>query len=326
LANLKSSGVGARECRQTNHIRAEDDVLKLEPQNGSKLGSRSMPATLEVSPRGAFQHEIVTRGGNQRSFQMALSDVSAGFAVWRLWGRMGWNDILQRYRRSLLGPFWLTASMAIMVVSLGVLYAELFKTPIHDFLPFLCVGLLIWNLLASFLTEGGAIFTTSESYIKQIRLPYSVYVYRSMWSKLIIFAHNFVIYFGVLIYFQIWPGAAALLAIPGLILIVVNGALATVYIGILSARFRDIPQLINSVVQIIFFVTPIMWKPELLSGRTYIADVNPFYHLVEVVRAPLLGHVPEWKNYLAVLLITAINLGLAGYVFTRFRSRISYWI
>src|SRR6202171_6269649 len=229
-----------------------------------------MPATIGISPREASQHEIVTRGSNQRSFQMALSDVGAGLAVWRLWGKMGWNDILQRYRRSLLGPFWLTASMAIMVVSLGVLYAQLFRVPIRDFLPFLCVGLLVWNLLASFLTEGGTIFTTSESYIKQIRLPYSVYVYRSMWSKLIIFAHNFVIYFGVLVYFQIWPGAAGLLAIPGLMLIIVNGALATVYIGILSARFRDIPQLISSVVQIIFFITPIMWKPELLSHRTYI--------------------------------------------------------
>jgi lipopolysaccharide transport system permease protein len=285
-----------------------------------------MPPTIGASPREALPHELVTVGGNQRSFQMALSDVGDGLAVWRLWGKMGWNDILQRYRRSLLGPFWLTASMAIMVVSLGVLYAELFRVPINDFLPFLCVGLLVWNLLASFLTEGGAIFTTSESYIKQIRLPYSVYVYRSMWSKLIIFAHNFVIYFGVLIYFQIWPGAAALLAIPGLFLLALNGALATVYIGILSARFRDIPQLINSLVQIIFFVTPIMWKPELLRQRAYIADVNPFYHLLEIVRAPLQGHVPELKHYLVVLLVTAINLGLAGYVFKRFRSRISYWI
>ena len=174
-------------------------------------------------------------------------------AAWRLWVRLGWNDILQRYRRSLLGPFWLTASMAIMVVSLGVLYAELFNTPIDDFLPFLCVGLLVWNLLASFLTEGGTIFTAAESYIKQIRLPYSIYVYRSSWSKLIIFAHNFVIYFGVLIYFAIWPGATALLAIPGLMLVIFNGALATVFIGIISARFRDIPQVINSVVQIDIF-------------------------------------------------------------------------
>ena len=122
--------------------------------------------------------------------------------MWPLWVRLGWNDILQRYRRSMLGPFWLTASMAIMVIALGVLYAELFNTPIHDFLPYLCVGLLVWNLMSSFLTEGGTLFTGAESYIKQIRLPYSVYVFRSSWSKLIIFAHNFVIYFGVLLYFQ----------------------------------------------------------------------------------------------------------------------------
>ncbi|MBR0823513.1 ABC transporter permease [Bradyrhizobium liaoningense] len=257
---------------------------------------------------------------------MAIADLRDGFAAWRLWGRMGWNDILQRYRRSLLGPFWLTASTAIMVVALGFLYAELFKTPIRNFLPFLCTGLLVWNLLATFLSEGGIIFTAAESYIKQVRLPYSIYVYRSSWSKIIIFAHNFVIYFGVVTYFGIWPGATALLAIPGLILLVLNGTLATIYIGILSARFRDIPPLINSVVQLIFFVTPIMWKPELLHRRVYIADINPFFHLIEIVRTPLLGNVPDLKNYLAALLITAINLGLAGLVFTRFRSRIAYWI
>ncbi|WP_022722197.1 ABC transporter permease [Rhodopseudomonas sp. B29] len=255
-----------------------------------------------------------------------MSDVLARLSAWPLWGRNGLNDILQRYRRSILGPFWLTASMGVMGVSLGTLYAELFKTSIQDFLPFLCIGLLMWNFIASFLTDGGAIFTTSESYIKQIRLPYSLYVYRATWSKLIIFAHNFVIYFGVILYFRIWPGAAGLLFIPGLMLVLLNGALATVYIGILSARFRDIPQLISSVVQIIFFITPIMWKPELLSRRVYIADLNPFFHLVEIVRGPLLGQVPTLFNYAAVLLITAINLGLAGYVFTRFRSRISYWI
>jgi lipopolysaccharide transport system permease protein len=285
-----------------------------------------MSATLETIGRKPLPPELVTRSGMQRSVATAVSDVIAGAAVWRLWGRMGWNDILQRYRRSILGPFWLTASMAVMVVSLGVLYAELFRTPIDDFLPYLCVGLLVWNLIASFMTEGGAIFTTSESYIKQIRLPYSVYVYRSAWSKLIIFAHNFVIYFGVLIYFEIWPGATGLLAIPALLAIVLNGAVATVYIGILSARFRDIPQLIGSVVQIIFFITPIMWKPTLLSHRSYIADLNPFYHLVEIIRAPLLGSVPTTLNYLVVLLITVLNFGMAGFVFTRFRARIAYWI
>jgi lipopolysaccharide transport system permease protein len=285
-----------------------------------------MSATQQAIPRKALPPELITLGGAQKSVVTAFADVLAGAAVWQLWGRMGWNDILQRYRRSLLGPFWLTASMAVMVLSLGVLYAELFRTPIDDFMPYLCIGLLVWNLIASFMTDGGTIFTTSESYIKQIRLPYSVYIYRSAWSKLIIFAHNLVIYFGILIYFRIWPGAAALLAIPGLLLVVLNGALVTVYIGVFSARFRDIPPLISSVVQIIFFITPVMWKPESLSRRTYIADVNPFYHLVEIVRGPLLGHAPSLFNYLVVLLVTAVNLGLAGFVFTRYRSRISYWI
>src|SRR6476659_5470243 len=153
---------------------------------------------------------LVTQAGAGYDFKPAMSDLRNGLALLSLWLRLGWNDILQRYRRSLLGPFWLTASMALMVVSLGVIYAELFNTPIHDFLPFLCVGLLVWNLMSSFLTEGGALFTGVESYIKQIRLPYSVYVFRSSWSKLIIFAHNFVIYFGILLYFQIWPGTVSL--------------------------------------------------------------------------------------------------------------------
>jgi lipopolysaccharide transport system permease protein len=265
------------------------------------------------------------RYGRRRA-AMAWKDVIEGIGRWRLWGRLGWNDILQRYRRSILGPFWLTASTAIMVVALGVLYSELFNQAIDDFLPFFCVGLLVWNLIASYLTEGGALFTGSESYIKQISLPYSVYAYRSSWAKLIIFAHNFIIYIGVLIYFRIWPGAVALLAIPGLAIVVLNGTVANLAIGMVSARFRDVPQLIASVVQIVFFLTPIFWKPQSLRGHAYITDFNPFYHLLEIVRAPLLGNWPTQTNYVGALLVTLINVAIAGALFSRFRSRIAYWV
>jgi ABC-2 type transport system permease protein/lipopolysaccharide transport system permease protein len=285
-----------------------------------------MVAPLRNSRNVALPERLIARGGTMDGAAMAWSDMVAGLASWRLWLRLGWNDILQRYRRSILGPFWLTASMAIMIVALGILYSGLFEMPIGDFLPFLCVGMLVWNLISSFLTEAGTLFTGSESYIKQIRLPYSVYVYRSTWSKLVTFFHNFIIYFAVLLYFQIWPGTAALLAIPGLIVNVVNGALASLTIGIISARFRDVPPLISSVVQIVFFVTPIFWKPEMLKGREYITDFNPFFHLIEIVRAPLLGSVPSAKSYLAVLLITLINIAITAAFFSRFRSRISYWV
>jgi len=257
---------------------------------------------------------------------MALNDTVSGALLWRLWGRLGWNDILQRYRRSLLGPLWLTASMAVMVIALGVLYAELFKVPVDKLLPYLSVGLVVWTLISSFLTEAGTLFTGSESYIKQIRLPYSVYVYRSCWSKLIIFAHNIIIYVGVLLYYEIWPGAIAILALPGLLLVLLNGALMSLSIGMVSARFRDIPQLIGSFVQIVFFVTPIFWTPDLLKGRTFVLDINPFYHLLEIVRGPLLGTIPSIENYFAVALVTFVNAVIAGAIFIRFRARISYWV
>ena len=265
-------------------------------------------------------------GAQNDRFTLARRDAISGLMLWPVWVRLGWNDIKQRYRRSILGPFWLTASAAIMAITLGLLYAKLFQSPIDEFLPYLCVGLLLWGYISSFLLEAGTMFIGSESYIKQIRLPYSVYVYRATWSKIIILAHNFVIYFGVIAYFRIWPGAVGLLAIPGFVIVTLNFALASLFFGMLSARFRDIPQLIASLIQLFFFATPIMYKAELLKDHAYVAMLNPFYSLIEIIRAPLLGHVPGAENYLVVLLVTILNVLVAGAFFVRFRSRISYWV
>jgi ABC-2 type transport system permease protein/lipopolysaccharide transport system permease protein len=263
-------------------------------------------------------------GRNQ--FELAIKDIRNGIVFAPLWLRLGWNDILQRYRRSLLGPLWLTASMAIMVLSLGVVQTRIFKVDARDFIPFLCVGLLVWGYIASILTEAGTMFTGAEAYVKQIRLPYSVYIYRFTWSKLIIFAHNFVIYLGILIYFSINPGWTVLYVVPGFLLLVLNGVFTSLYVGMASARFRDIPQIINSLIQVLFFITPIFWKPELIGLDSYLIAFNPFYHFVEIVRAPLLGASVSGETYLVVTLITILNGMLALAFFVRFRSRIAYWV
>ena len=267
-----------------------------------------------------------TQFGGGSPFAKAVADITEGVKLWPLWGKLGWNDILQRYRRSLLGPLWLTLSMAIMVVSLGVVYAQIFRIDIDDFMPFLCVGLLIWNLISSVLNEAGTLFTGSETYIKQIRLPYSVYVFRFLWSKIIIFGHNFVIYFGILIYFRLWPGATLVWVLPAFVLLVLNGVFVGLYLGMVSARFRDIPQIVTSVTQIVLFITPIMWKPQLLTKFAFLMTFNPFYQLIEILRAPLLGELPSANNVIAALLITLINAALATIAFVRYRERISYWV
>jgi len=154
-----------------------------------------------------------------------------------------------------------------------------------------------------------------------------VYVYRSCWSKLIIFAHNIIIYFGVLLYYEIWPGAIAILALPGLLLVLLNGAFMSLYIGMVSARFRDIPQLIGSFVQIVFFITPIFWPPTQLTGSaTIFVDANMLYHYIEIVRNPLLGKPPGAWSWLMVLIATVVGWTIALYVYSRFRRRIPYWL
>lgn len=213
-----------------------------------------------------------------------------------------------------------------MVIALGIVYSRLFKTELRDFLPYLCVGLLVWGYISATITESGLLFTGAESYIKQIRLPYSLYGFRFIWSRLIIFAHNLVIYVVVLIYFQIWPGVGLLLAIPGLALLSVNLILTSMLLGMLSARFRDIPQLIGSVIQVAFFITPVMWNPTLLGPDSYIVLLNPFYHLLEIVRAPLLGHSFPAMSFAATAIITIVNAGVSAGFFMRFRHRISYWV
>jgi ABC-2 type transport system permease protein/lipopolysaccharide transport system permease protein len=258
--------------------------------------------------------------------RLAWNDARDGTMLWRVWLTLGWNDILQRYRRSVLGPFWLTASMGVMVVSLGILYAELFKINISDFMPYVCVGLVIWGLISSILNEAGGLFTSQELFIKQIRLPYSIYVWKFVWSKTIIFAHNLVIYIAILLYFHIWPGAPLIFAIPSFLLILANGLLVSLYLGMISARFRDVPQIIASAVQVVFFVTPVLWKPELLGSHRYVADWNPFYYLIEVLRSPLLGQWPSAGSIEVTLALTALNFVIVVACFPRFRGRIAYWV
>ena len=257
---------------------------------------------------------------------LALLDVVEGARASYLWGRLGWQDIRQRYRRSKIGPFWLTISMGVMVGAMGMLYAGLFKIDVADYLPFIALGFIVWGLISGLITDGCAAFIGAEGIIKQVGLPLSVHVYRVVWRNLIIFGHNILIFVVVAVLFSIWPGWVGLLALPGLALLCLNGVWAGLLLGLVSARFRDVPQIVASIVQVFFFLTPIIWKPELLPGRALVLDLNPFFHFVELVRTPLLGQAPGLASWLAVLGITLGGWLLTLAMYRRYRWRIAYWV
>ena len=258
--------------------------------------------------------------------RLALLDIIQGARASHLWGLLGWQDIRQRYRRSKLGPFWLTISMGVLVAALGTLYGTLFKVEVETYVPFLALGFIIWGLISGLIIEGCTAFVGAESIIKQVSLPLSVHVYRVVWRNLIIFGHNAVIFAVVAVLFSVSPGWTGMLALPGLALLCLNGIWAGLFLGIVSARFRDVPPIVGSVVRIAFFVTPIIWMPALLPGRAVSLEFNPFFHFVEVARAPLLGQMPGLVSWYAVLGITAGGWLLTFALFRRYRRRIAYWV
>ena len=265
-------------------------------------------------------------GWNANSWRLAWRDIADGVAQWRLWTSLAWGDIRQRYRRSIIGPFWITLSMAVLVGAQGVLYGILLHVPLHDYLPFLTLGFLTWGLISSMITDAGLCFASAASFLKHSRLPKSLFVFRMVWRNLLIVAHNAVVYVAVAVIFGIAPGPWIVVLPLALVAIAVNGAWVGLLLGMVAARFRDVPQIIGNFLQVAFFITPILFKPEMLGQYRGLVDFNPLTHFIDIVRAPLLGQAPALGSWLAVIAVTAIGCAGAMLAFVRLRARIAYWI
>lgn len=254
-------------------------------------------------------------------------DLFDALGQWQLWTSLGWLDVKQRYRRAVLGPFWITISMAVLVLTLGTVYAGLFKQDVHSFLPYLAAGFIVWNFCTAAINESATAFVQAEGLIKQGGLPLSLHVFRTIFRNFIISAHNL----SVMVFLYIWQPSLLnwhlLLLIPGLALMLVNFAWISIIIGVFCTRFRDLPPIIGNFLQILFFVTPVMYRPETLPAHlSWIVKLNPFYYLIEAVRAPMLGFSPPHEAY-AVLVFCAIGGSLLAFsFFARTRARIAYWL
>jgi ABC-type polysaccharide/polyol phosphate export permease len=259
--------------------------------------------------------------------RLALIDIFVGLKEWRIWLLLAWQDIQLRYRRSTLGPFWITLSMAITIYTMGLLYGRLFKIDLVQYYPFLASGILTWGLIASLLTEGVSIFVEAEPFIKQMKQAYSVFVFRVVSKCFIIFLHNILVLVPIIVMFQVKISIYTLFLPFSLALIWVNGVSYGTILALLGTRFRDIAQLIVSLVQVVFFLTPIIWSPSILPERYhYIIRLNPFAQFMELVRKPLLGSLPSQYTLLFTSAITLLGLVISFRIFTRYRARIAYWL
>ncbi len=257
----------------------------------------------------------------------AMADVAGGVRLWRLAWSLGWLDIRLRYRGSMLGPFWLTLSTGIMVAALGLLYSTLFKIELANYLPFLALSQILWGFLATLISEACTTFTEAENIIRSVRMPFFVFSIRALIRNIIVLAHNIVVIVVVFAIFSLWPTWQAFMAVPGLLIWIIDSLALTLLLGAFCARFRDIQPIVNSVMQIAFFMTPVIWKPDQL-GASAIAKLplNPFFDLLEIVRGPILGSQVAGLTWLGALSYSAALWAVSWAFFVRIRGRVTFWI
>lgn len=261
-----------------------------------------------------------------KSFKTGVLDLLNSIYFYRLWLLLGWVEIRQRYARSRIGPFWMTISMGVMITTLGIVYGSLFGAELHDYLPMMAIGFVFWGFISSTINEGCNAYVAGGAYLKQIQLNRGIFVFQTIWRNMIIFSHNAVIIIIVLIYFNYDFYNRIPTFMLGFLILIWNLTWITTLLATICARYRDFHQIIGSILQVFFYVTPILFKRDMLSKYPWLITWNPFAHYIEIVRAPLLGqHVPytSWAVSIGLAIIgTIICIWFHG----RYRARIPYWV
>lgn len=243
-----------------------------------------------------------------------------------MWIGLAIQDVKLRYRGSVLGPFWVTMNTLVMVAGMSFVYSHLFNMQRATYLPYLTIGLIIWQFIASTINDSCDTFIKAEGTIKQVPIPFSVYAYRGVCRNLLVLAHSLPIVPLAWAFFDVPANWHVLEIIPALTIVALNGVWVNILLGMMSARFRDVPPVIANVLQLTFLLTPVFWPVRALGHWQRLAQLNPFFAAIDVLRSPLLGMEPNESSWLVLLVVTGLGGGFTFVLFARLRSRIAYWI
>jgi lipopolysaccharide transport system permease protein len=243
-----------------------------------------------------------------------------------LWSTLARYDIVLRYRRSMLGPWWITMSMGLLLLGMGPLYAGLFATPLERFYPHLALGIIFWNFLSTTLSDGCQVFIAASPYLKQAAVPRSAFVWRILARQLLFLAHHVVLYVPVALWAGMTWSPRMLLAIPGLLVVVINLHALVITLGFLSARFRDVPNIVTASLQLLMFMTPVFWLPDRVPARAKFILYNPLAQLLDVLRLPLMDALPARGTVWFLLLFTTLNVAVAAWLYRTCRKQVVFWV
>jgi ABC-type polysaccharide/polyol phosphate export permease len=255
-----------------------------------------------------------------------LEDIIQTFLSTRLISYLAISDTRARYRRSIIGPWWLTLGTGIGVLGLGIVWSSLLNLDPKELIPKLAIGLIIWQFLSSCIVESPALFIRQAQIIRNYNLPYLIHPLLLLIRQLITLAHNLVILAIVTVLFPNSFSSLSFFGILGLCLVIANMLWIIVILGIIGARFRDTEPLLQSIMPLLFFVTPVIYEPSRLGLNQIVLWFNPLTYFIEVVRAPFFGQIPSFYVYAGCFAILIVGWSLAYFLFKNQSPKLSFWI
>ncbi|WP_027713653.1 ABC transporter permease [Dickeya chrysanthemi] len=236
------------------------------------------------------------------------------------------SDTQARYKRSILGPFWLTLGTLIGVLGLGIVWSQILNINSSEFIPNLTIGLVCWQLISNCLSESPGVFIKYASIIKNSPQPFSFYPAILISRHVINFAHNFLVIVIVMFYYSIEVNINTFLVIPALIIIFINLFFISIIIAFIGTRYRDLEPTIGAFLPLLFFITPILYKPSQVKVASWVIDYNPFAYYVNIFRDFLLGKMPDASLLIGFGLITFVTIILGCFCLHFKRENIAFWL
>jgi len=265
--------------------------------------------------------------GHGRWIQGALDDLKRGLLNWRLCHLIGLGDIRRRYARSRIGQFWLTISTGLTISTLGLVWSGLWNIDVGDFLPHITVSLIIWTAISGVISDATTVFASLGGLYVNQGMSFSTAIYSLIYRHFLIFLHNLPLILAVNLLFSVPFGFATIAVFAGFALLTVALTWMSYLVAIACVRFRDLTQVVNSLLLLAFFVSPILWKPDQIPATKHaLLLANPLTSLLAIVREPLLGRCAGGLEWLLALAFSTGGFLLALPMFGYSQRRIIYWI
>jgi len=255
-----------------------------------------------------------------------FKDLKGGIDLYYVWIYQAYHDITAKYKRTVLGSFWIAGSMLITSVSMAIIFGALFHQSLHEILPYIVAGMLVFGMASYVFFDGAEVFMSSAGIIKNHAYPYSFFAFHTVCKSFFMFLHNLIVYWAVaaLVGALCFPHWSILLALPVLLVFMFTWGMMA---GMLAARFRDMRFLLPYLGQLFSMLTPIFWKTDTMKGPALLlVNLNPINAMVQIVRSPLLGKMATQTEWVTAIAYTSLGLLLWLVVFGSFRRRIPFWV